>query len=234
MIMRSCCSNHNHAASRSRHACKASMLAIGVLLMLVAPSKQANAETGAPPALLTGRTALLPIIQKHALANALPEALADAVAQVESAYDSSAVGGVGEIGLMQLRPTTAAMLGFTGTDEELFDPDTNIRYGVLYLAQAWRLAKGDLCQTLMKYRAGHRETRMTQRSVTYCVRALKHLAAIGSELADAPVPNAVAEGTRQAERTSRRGYDRQLWTKHQRQMRTIERRITRDSLSIMQ
>jgi soluble lytic murein transglycosylase-like protein len=209
------------------------MLAIGILL-IVAPLEEANAETSASPALLTGRTALLPLIEKHALANAVPKALADAVAHVESAYDSSAVGGVGEIGLMQLRPTTAAMLGFTGTDEELFDPDINIRYGVLYLAQAWRLAKGDLCQTLMKYRAGHGETRMTQRSVAYCARARKHLASIGSELGNAPIPNAVAQGTpRQAGRTSRSGYDQKLWTKHQRQMRTIESRVSRDTLLIM-
>ncbi|TVR06156.1 MAG: lytic transglycosylase domain-containing protein, partial [Salinarimonadaceae bacterium] len=140
-----------NATSRFRHACRSFMLAIGILLLLVAPLEEANADAGFSPALLTGRDALLPLIEKYALANAVPEALADAVAHVESAYDSSAVGGVGEIGLMQLRPTTAAMLGFTGTDEELFDPEINIRYGVLYLAQAWRLTKGDLCQTLMKY-----------------------------------------------------------------------------------
>jgi len=233
MSKRPGCGPDNHVTSRYKHACRAFMLAIGILL-IVAPLEEANAETSASPALLTGRTALLPLIEKHALANAVPKALADAVAHVESAYDSSAVGGVGEIGLMQLRPTTAAMLGFTGTDEELFDPDINIRYGVLYLAQAWRLAKGDLCQTLMKYRAGHGETRMTQRSVAYCARARKHLASIGSELGNAPIPNAVAQGTpRQAGRTSRSGYDQKLWTKHQRQMRTIESRVSRDTLLIM-
>jgi soluble lytic murein transglycosylase-like protein len=210
------------------------MLSLGVLLMVSAPSQRAYAEADASPAVLTGRTALLPLIEKHALANAVPQALADAVAHVESAYVTSAVGGVGEIGLMQLRPTTAAMLGFKGTEEELFDPDINIRYGVLYLAQAWRLAKGDLCRTLMKYRAGHGETRMTQRSVAYCVRARDHLASIGSELANAPVPKADAQGApRRAGRTSRGGYNQNLWTKHQRQMRAIESRVTRDSLSIM-
>jgi soluble lytic murein transglycosylase-like protein len=145
------------------------------LLLGIASIAAANAETDLqatePTAVLTGRAALLPLIAKHARANAIPEALADAVAHVESSYVTTAVGGVGEIGLMQLRPTTAAMLGFAGTHEELFQPDVNIRYGVLYLAQAWRMTKGDLCQTLMKYRAGHGETRMTQRSVEYCVRA---------------------------------------------------------------
>jgi hypothetical protein len=40
----------------------------------------------------------------------------------------------------------------------------------------------------MKYRAGHGEERMSERSVEYCRRARAHLAAIGSPLANAPVP----------------------------------------------
>jgi soluble lytic murein transglycosylase-like protein len=210
------------------------------LLLGLAATGAAHAEAQAatqatePVATLTGRTALLPLIAKHARANAIPEALADAVAHVESSYVTRAVGGVGEIGLMQLRPATAAMLGFAGTEEELFQPDVNIRYGVLYLAQAWRMTDGDLCRTLMKYRAGHGETRMTQRSVDYCVRARAHLASIGSELADAPVPAAVTVGSRSTQGSSRRSnYNFKLWNQHQRQMQAIERRVTRDSLSIM-
>jgi len=37
----------------------------------------------------------------------------------------------------------------------------NIHYGVTYLSQAWRLANGDLCRALMKYRAGHGEEMMS-------------------------------------------------------------------------
>src|SRR5260370_1090494 len=93
------------------------------------------------------------------------------------------MGGVGEIGLRQIRPETAAMLGFRGSAEDLAKPETNIHYGVTYLSKAWRLANGDLCRTLMKYRAGHGEEIMTARSVNYCNRALNHLAALGSPLA---------------------------------------------------
>jgi len=98
----------------------------------------------------------------------------------------------GEVGLMQILPATAAMLGHTGSLLDLMRPETNIRYGVLYLAQAWRLTNGDLCRSLMKYRAGHGEERMTSLSLQYCARARAHLASIGSPLADAPVPAEVS------------------------------------------
>jgi soluble lytic murein transglycosylase-like protein len=64
---------------------------------------------------------------------------------VESGYNPDEIGASGEIGLMQVLPSTARMLGFTGTLAELAAPQTNARYSVAYLAQAWRLAGGDLC-----------------------------------------------------------------------------------------
>ncbi len=112
-----------------------------------------------------GRALYLERLTREAERQGLPPAVADAVAVVESAYNPNAVGGVGEVGLMQVLPTTATMLGHAGPSTALFDPDVNIRYGVTYLAQAWRLTGGDLCQTLMKYRAGHGETRMSALSV---------------------------------------------------------------------
>lgn len=113
----------------------------------------------------------------------LPAAIADAVMAIESSYDPSKIGSVGEIGLMQVRPATAAMLGFRGTLAELADPPTNIHYGVVYLAGAWRKAGGDLCRALMKYRAGHGADLMTRLSMTYCDRARAHLGSSRSPLA---------------------------------------------------
>jgi hypothetical protein len=69
---------------------------------------------------------------------------------------------------MQVLPSTARMMGFSGSLTDLAVPDTNIRYGVSYLAQAYRLAGGDLCTAVMKYRAGHGETRFSYLSVDYC------------------------------------------------------------------
>jgi hypothetical protein len=135
-----------------------------------------------------GRRAYLSALTREAEARGLPPAVADAVVTVESGYNPAAVGGVGEVGLMQVRPTTAAMLGHRGSAADLFVPETNIRFGVTYLARAWQLAGGDLCRALMKYRAGHGEERMTPLSVEYCRRARVHLASVGSPLAGAPLP----------------------------------------------
>jgi soluble lytic murein transglycosylase-like protein len=139
-----------------------------------------------------GRAAHLALVTREAEQQGLPVAIADAVAHVESAYNPNAVGGVGEVGLMQIRPTTAAMLGYRGAAAGLFEPETNVRYSVAYLAGAWRLTNGDLCRTLMKYRAGHGEERMTALSVEYCRRARSFLATIGSPLGSGAVPTADA------------------------------------------
>ena len=153
----------------------------------VEPPKEANTpkvavekSTEAPGP--SFRAAVRAMVEQEVRKTGLPADIADAVVKVESNYDPSVIGGVGEIGLMQIRPGTAAMLGFRGSTEELAKPEINIRYGVAYLSKAWRLANGDLCRTLMKYRAGHGQEVMTPRSVNYCNRARNHLAALGAPL----------------------------------------------------
>ncbi|MGH6869434.1 MAG: lytic transglycosylase domain-containing protein, partial [Methylocella sp.] len=126
------------------------------------PALEQALEAREPEASKTYRA----LIETEAARNGLPPDIADAVAAIESGYDPDAIGGVGEIGLMQVRPGTAAMLGFKGDLAELARPDVNIHYGVTYLGQAWRLANGDLCRALMKYRAGHGEEIMTALSMT--------------------------------------------------------------------
>ena len=137
-----------------------------------------------------GRDLYRPLLEREARSRGLPPEVADAVTRVESSYDPSVVGGAGERGLMQVMPPTAAMLGFRGSVTELADPAINIRYGVQYLADAWRRSGGDLCRALMKYRAGHNEERMSPLSVEYCRRAKSHLASIGSPLAAGVLPSA--------------------------------------------
>ena len=70
------------------------------------------------------------IISRHAQELGVPEALAHAVVQVESNYRANARGQAGEIGLMQIKPATARGIGFSGSTQALFDPETNIRYGM--------------------------------------------------------------------------------------------------------
>ncbi|MDB5559716.1 MAG: Lytic transglycosylase catalytic [Enterovirga sp.] len=157
---------------------------------LPVPPAVPPAATAVSPTLPEGRKLYLPLIAAEAKARGLPPEVADAVARVESGYNSGAVGGDGERGMMQVMPPTAAMLGFKGTAEQLAEPATNIRLGVSYLADAWKLANGNLCRALMKYRAGHNQERMSALSVEYCRRAKSHLASIGSPLAAGPLPQA--------------------------------------------
>jgi Transglycosylase SLT domain len=142
-----------------------------------------EAKPSEPPVLAALPKIIRALIEQETLATNLPADIAEAVVFVESSYDASTIGRVGEIGLMQVRPGTAAMLGFKGSAAELAKPELNIHYGVTYLSQAWNLAQGDLCRALMKYRAGHGEEVMSPLSVTYCNRARSRLAAMRSPYA---------------------------------------------------
>lgn len=129
--------------------------------------------------LASGTTLYQRIGKAEALRNKIPFAIVDAVMRVESGYNPTARGDVGEVGLMQILPATADMMGFRGPLASLSEPATNIAYGTQYLAEAWRLANQDICTTVMKYRAGHAETRFSVKSVDYCKRVRRHLTTIG-------------------------------------------------------
>ncbi|OCX29440.1 transglycosylase [Bradyrhizobium sp. UASWS1016] len=131
------------------------------------------------PAVSDARMRYRALIEKEAAGTGLAPEIAEAVMGVESGYNPDVIGGVGEIGLMQLLPSTARMLGFSGSLAELAIPENNIHFGVMYLARAWRLAGGDLCTAVMKYRAGHGETRFSYLSVNYCVAVRARLFARG-------------------------------------------------------
>jgi transglycosylase-like protein with SLT domain len=192
------------------------------------PDQDQTLEVKEPEARETYRA----LIKMEAAQNGLPPDIADAVAAIESGYDPGAIGGVGEIGLMQVRPGTAAMLGFTGDLAELARPDVNIHYGVTYLGQAWRLANGDLCRALMKYRAGHGEEIMSALSATYCGRARAHLAAAGSPLAAAISVPFVFDPASPKSPAAKRGprirtaaVSRAFWAAHDARVKAIATRL---------
>ncbi|MFF9553397.1 lytic transglycosylase domain-containing protein [Methylobacterium fujisawaense] len=159
------------APAQARPATFVAVHALGMASLPPVPPVAAPA-----PAVADARARFLPLIAREAAGTGLPLAVADAVARIESGYDPTVVGSVGEVGLMQVRPTTAAMLGFRGTVAELAAPEINVRYGVRYLAEAWRRADGDLCRALMKYRAGHGSEVISPLSQLYCARAQAILA----------------------------------------------------------
>jgi soluble lytic murein transglycosylase-like protein len=73
----------------------------------------------------------------------------------ESKYHPDLVGRGGTIGLMQIKLATARGLGYTGDAAGLRDPDTNLTYGVKYLAGAWRAANSDHSRAMRFYASGY-------------------------------------------------------------------------------
>jgi soluble lytic murein transglycosylase-like protein len=122
------------------------------------------------------------LINEYAAQNDVPAALAQAVIQIESNFRPTIKGSAGEIGLMQVKPATARLMGYEGPDYGLYDPETNIRFGMKYLAGAQERGGGKICGTILKYNAGHAAKRMNPVSQRYCNRVQQVLASM-----DAPV-----------------------------------------------
>ena len=108
------------------------------------------------------------LIAKHAEENGVPVTLAHAVITIESRYNPRARGQAGEIGLMQIKPATARGMGYQGSIKALYDPDTNLRWGMKYLGEAHRRGGGTVCGTILKYNAGHYAKGMNKVSAKYC------------------------------------------------------------------
>ena len=88
----------------------------------------------------------------------VPENLIYAVIKTESKFDSSAESSVGAVGLMQMMPDTFSWLTSDRLGDRysvgmLYDPETNIKYGVYYLS--WLYDKyADWDTALAAYNAG--------------------------------------------------------------------------------
>ncbi|WP_371179775.1 lytic transglycosylase domain-containing protein [Chelativorans sp. J32] len=121
--------------------------------------KQSNKQGGRP---------YHSIISRYATEYGVPVSLAHAVISVESNYRPGVRGRAGEIGLMQIKPATARMMGYSGSAKGLYEPETNIKYGMKYLAEAFKLGGGKTCSVILKYNAGHGAKRMNPVSSAYC------------------------------------------------------------------
>ena len=100
-------------------------------------------------------------ITAYADAQELDPALVAAVILCESSYDPKAESRLGARGLMQLMPDTAEWvahkLGEDGADysfDNLYDPQTNIRFGTWYLGYLSRRFDGDATKIVCAYHAG--------------------------------------------------------------------------------
>lgn len=115
------------------------------------------------------------IIKRHAALNGVSIQLAHAVISVESNYRPDSRGKAGEVGLMQIKPATAKLMGYSGSVTELFDPETNIEFGMKYLGKAQKLGNGTTCGTILKYNAGHAAKRMNPVSQAYCQKVKRRI-----------------------------------------------------------
>ena len=115
------------------------------------------------------------LIQTYAKTYGVPVDLAHAVVRVESNFNPRARGSAGEIGLMQIKPATARMMGYRGGAKGLYDPETNIKFGMKYLAMAHELGGGTTCGTILKYNAGHGAKRMNPVSKRYCGKVQSYI-----------------------------------------------------------
>ena len=134
------------------------------------------------------------LVATHAKANLVPEALVHRVIVRESRYQADLVGRGGTIGLMQIKLPTARSLGYSGDAEGLRDPDTNLHYGVRYLAGAYRAANGDHDRAVQLYASGYYQTARQQRLEQERARqAAELLASAAPKQATEPEPAARPE-----------------------------------------
>lgn len=101
-------------------------------------------------------------IRRYSEENNLQPAFVQAIILNESSYRADAVSSVGARGLMQLMPDTAKWIAGKLKDpqyafENLFDAETNIRYGTWYLGYLAKLFGGDPVLVASAYHAGQGE-----------------------------------------------------------------------------
>lgn len=94
------------------------------------------------------------MVAAEAARQGVPVNLAIAVARAESNFRCSAVGRAGERGVMQIKPATARGVGYRGSPKGLNNCAVGIRYGMIYLKQAYRKAGGNIYRTALLYNAG--------------------------------------------------------------------------------
>ena len=110
------------------------------------------------------------LIASHARRQGVPVRLALAVVRVESNYNPRARGRAGEIGLMQLMPRTARGIGYRGSMNNLYNPSTNLYWGMKYLSAAYKKSGGNLCGTIMRYNGGLYAKKISRTAANYCQR----------------------------------------------------------------
>lgn len=89
----------------------------------------------------------------------LPTNLLDSVCYVETKHDMYAIayndGGSHSYGVCQIKYETAKHMGFKGTEDELMQPENNIKYAAAFLAYQIKRYKGNTKRAVTAYNKGH-------------------------------------------------------------------------------
>ncbi len=94
------------------------------------------------------------MIASQAGSYGVPKWFALKIARVESNYNPMVTGAAGEIGVFQLKCQTARGIGYQGACSGLYNPSTNIRFGLRYLSMAVRSSHGNLRMAASKHNGG--------------------------------------------------------------------------------
>ncbi len=102
------------------------------------------------------------LIEQYAAENNLQPAFVEAIILNESSYRTDAESSVGARGLMQLMPDTAEWIAGKLKDsnyyvDQLYEAETNIRYGTWYLGYLSKMFHGDPILVSAAYHAGQGE-----------------------------------------------------------------------------
>ncbi len=124
-------------------------------------------------------------ITVYATANGIDPFLVASIIRVESGYRRDARSSKGACGLMQIMPETgewaAGQLGLVGySEDQLFDPDTNIMIGAWYFGHLLRIFHDEAVIALAAYNGGPSNVERWLSSGTWSGRV--------EEIGDIPYP----------------------------------------------
>jgi len=103
---------------------------------------------------ISKNTEIISMIKAVAPSQGVPTWFALRIAKVESNYKPDARGAAGELGLFQLKCSTARGMGFRGNCATLLNPAVNIHFGLKHLATAIKKSNGNLRLAASKHNGG--------------------------------------------------------------------------------
>jgi len=135
-----------------RVVCALAPIALALAGCATPPESRAPSEPTAAD--LSPKSALDERISYYARVYDVPESLVHRSIQRESGYDPKIHVGP-YWGLMQIRLDTARGMGYRGTARGLLDPDTNLKYSVAYLSNAYVVSGRNPDRALALYASGY-------------------------------------------------------------------------------